>query len=75
MVTSTAGKPKAGTAARFAYAAGFTGILANLFLIAMYVGLGLQAGGPEAQRPPRSAPQANCRVRRAILWDRSRSRA
>ena len=49
MVTSTAGKPSVGTAARFAYAAGFTGILANLFLIALYVALGLQAGGPEAQ--------------------------
>jgi hypothetical protein len=49
MVTSTAGKPRVGTAARFAYAAGFTGILANLFLIAMYVVLGLQAGGPETQ--------------------------
>ena len=48
MVTSTAGKPSVGTAARFAYAAGFTGILANLFLIAMYIVLGLQAGGPEA---------------------------
>src|SRR5215218_1423270 len=32
-----------------AYAAGVTGILANLFLIAMYVLLGLQAGRPEAQ--------------------------
>jgi hypothetical protein len=51
MVTSTAGKPSVGTAARFAYAAGFTGILANLFLIALYVALGLQAGGPEAQTP------------------------
>ena len=51
MVTSTAGKPSVGTAARFAYAAGATGILANLFLIAMYVVLGLQAGGPEAQTP------------------------
>ena len=51
MVTSTAGKPRVGTAARFAYAAGFTGILANLFLIAMYAVLGLQAGGPEAQTP------------------------
>ncbi len=49
MVTSTARKPSVGTAARFAYAAGFTGILANLFLIAMFVVLGLQAGGPEAQ--------------------------
>ena len=51
MVTSTAGKPSVGTAARFAYAAGFTGILANLFLLALYVALGLQAGGPEAQTP------------------------
>jgi hypothetical protein len=51
MVTSTAGKPSVGTAARFAYAAGVTGILANLFLIALYVALGLQAGGPEAQTP------------------------
>jgi hypothetical protein len=49
MATSTAGKPSVGTAARFAYAAGFTGILANLFLIALYVALGLEAGGPEAQ--------------------------
>ena len=49
MVTNTAGKPSVGTAARFAYAAGATGILANLFLIAMYVVLGLQAGGPEAR--------------------------
>src|SRR4028118_461216 len=48
MVTDTAGKPSLGTAARFAYAAGATGILANLCLIAMYVVLGLQAGGPEA---------------------------
>ncbi len=49
MVTNTAGKPSLGTAARFAYAAGATGILANLFLIALYVALGLQAGGPGAQ--------------------------
>src|SRR4028119_826747 len=51
MDTITAGKPSVGAAARFAYAAGFTGILANLFLIIMYVGLDLQAGGPEAQTP------------------------
>ena len=49
MVTNTAGKPSVGTAARFAYAAGATGILANLFLIALYVALGLQARGPEAE--------------------------
>jgi hypothetical protein len=49
MVTNTAGKASVGTAARFAYAAGATGILANLFLIALYVALGLQAGGPEAE--------------------------
>jgi hypothetical protein len=36
-------------AARFAYAAGGAGILANLFLIVMYVLLGLQAGRPEPQ--------------------------
>jgi hypothetical protein len=35
--------------ALFAYAAGATGILANLFLIALYVLLGLQAGRPEGQ--------------------------
>ena len=51
MATSTAGKPSVGTAARFAYAAGATGILANLFLIALYVAIGLQAGGPKAQTP------------------------
>ena len=39
----------AGRAALFAYTAGVTGILANLFLIVMYVLLGLQAGRPEAQ--------------------------
>ena len=42
-------------AARFAYAAGATGILANLFLIALYIQLGLQAGRPEAQTPLNSA--------------------
>jgi hypothetical protein len=41
--------------AYFAYAAGATGILANLFLIALYVLLGLQAGRPEAQTPLGSA--------------------
>src|SRR5215212_2971805 len=35
--------------AYFAYAAGATGILANLFLIALYVLLGLQAGSPEGE--------------------------
>jgi len=49
MVGKTAGKPGVRMAARFAYAAGATGILANLFLIALYVLLGLQAGRPEAQ--------------------------
>jgi hypothetical protein len=52
MDTITAGKPIVGMAARFAYAAGAAGILANLFLVAMYVLLGLQAGGPEAQSSP-----------------------
>jgi hypothetical protein len=41
MATNTAGKPSVGMAARFAYAAGAAGILANLFLIALYVLLGL----------------------------------
>jgi hypothetical protein len=40
---------------RFAYAAGITGILANLSLIAMYVLLGLQAGNPEDGTSPGSA--------------------
>lgn len=34
-------------AARFAYAAGAAGVLANLFLIALYVDLGLRAGDTE----------------------------
>ena len=51
MIKSTAGKSTVKRAALFAYAAGATGILANLFLIALYVVLGLQAGGPEAQTP------------------------
>ena len=46
-----AGHPARMSSARrtayFAYAAGVTGILANLFLIVMYVLLGLQAGSPE----------------------------
>ncbi len=49
MVGNTAGEPGVRMTARFAYAAGATGILANLFLIALYVLLGLQAGRPEAQ--------------------------
>jgi hypothetical protein len=40
---------------RFAYAAGITGILANLSLIAMYVLLGLQAVNPEDGTSPGSA--------------------
>jgi hypothetical protein len=46
VATSTSGKPRARWAAGFAYAAGATGLLANLFLIAMYVLLGLQGGSP-----------------------------
>jgi len=49
MVTNTASKPSVRMAARFAYAAGTTGIFANLFLIALYILLGLQAGRPEAE--------------------------
>jgi len=52
MDTITAGKPIVGMASRFAYAAGASGILANLFLVALYVLLGLQAGGLEAQSSP-----------------------
>jgi hypothetical protein len=44
MIRGTAGKSNVKMASRFAYAAGITGILANLFLIALYVQLGLQAG-------------------------------
>jgi hypothetical protein len=47
MVGSTTGKLGLRLASRFAYAAGATGILANLFLIALYVLLGLQGGSPE----------------------------
>ncbi len=47
MIGSTAGKPGVGIMSRFAYAAGATGILANLSLIALYVLLGLQASRPE----------------------------
>jgi hypothetical protein len=43
-IRSTAGTPSVGKAALFAYAAGVTGILANLFLIGFYV---LQVGRPE----------------------------
>ena len=49
MIRSRAGKSSVKVASRFAYAAGATGILANLSLVAMYVVLGLQAGRPEAQ--------------------------
>jgi hypothetical protein len=47
MVGSTTGEPGLRLASRFAYAAGATGIFANLFLIALYVLLGLQGGSPE----------------------------
>jgi hypothetical protein len=46
---STAGESSVKRAALFAYAAGATGILANLFLIALYVLLGLQSVRPEGQ--------------------------
>lgn len=50
MIRSQSGKSSVKWwAARFAYAAGVAGILANIFLIVMYVLLGLQAGRPEAQ--------------------------
>ncbi|MGH3145284.1 MAG: hypothetical protein ACRDTR_05730 [Rubrobacter sp.] len=44
MIDSTAGGSNTRTAALFAYAAGVTGTLANLFLIALFA---LQAGRPE----------------------------
>jgi hypothetical protein len=44
MVGSTTSKPGLRLASRFAYAAGATGIFANLFLIALYVLFGLQGG-------------------------------
>jgi hypothetical protein len=46
MIGSTAGKSNVKMTARFAHAAGYAGILGNLFLIAMYVLLGLQGGSP-----------------------------
>ena len=49
MIRSAAGKSSVKRVTFFAYAAGATGILANLFLIALYVLLGLQAGRPEDQ--------------------------
>jgi hypothetical protein len=48
-------KPGVNAVSRFAYAAGLTGILANLSLIAMYVLLWLQAGNPEDGTPLGSA--------------------
>jgi MFS family permease len=46
MIVSAAGKPNLKGTSRFAYAAGATGILANLFFIILYVLLGLQANQP-----------------------------
>lgn len=60
-------------AARFAYAAGTTGILANLFLIAMYALLGLQDGSPVGG--PCSAQPSMWRARPAICWDHFRPRS
>ena len=47
MIGNTADKSSVEWAALFAYAAGVTGIIANLFLIILYIQLGLQAGRPE----------------------------
>ena len=52
MIRSVAGKTSVKRAALFAFAAGATGILANLF---RFLELGLQAGRPEAQTSPGSA--------------------
>lgn len=46
MIGNTAVKPRVRMMALFAYAAGASGILGNLFLIALYVLLGLQGGSP-----------------------------
>jgi hypothetical protein len=48
MFDNEAVKPGVNAVSRFAYAAGITGILANVSLIAMYVLLGLQAGNPKS---------------------------
>ena len=55
MIGSTAGKSRIKMVALLAYAAGVTGILANLFLITFYVMLGLQAGHQENGIPLGSA--------------------
>jgi hypothetical protein len=52
MIKRTAGRSSVKRTALFAYAAGATGILANLFL---FLELGLQARRPEAQTSPGSA--------------------
>ncbi len=57
MIGSTAGKSSVKWAALFAYAAGATGILANLFLIVFYALFGLQAGRPEVQSSLGSATE------------------
>ena len=49
MGTHTAVDPGYRMAARFAYAAGVFGVLANLLLIALYVDLGLRAGDTETR--------------------------
>ena len=55
MIGNQAVRPGVNAVSRCAYAAGITGILANLSLIAMYVLLGLQAGNPEDGTLPGSA--------------------
>ena len=57
MIGRTAGKSSVKWAALFAYAAGATGILANLFLIVFYALFGLQAGRPEVQSSLGSATE------------------
>jgi hypothetical protein len=55
MVGTTKGMPIK-VVSRFVYAAGATGILANLFFIILYVQLGLQAGGSEDGVVPGAGP-------------------
>ncbi len=47
MIGSTVRKSSAKVAALFAYAAGVSGIIANTFLIILYIEIGLQTGGSE----------------------------
>jgi hypothetical protein len=72
MIVSAAGKPNLKGTSRFAYAAGATGILANLFFIILYVLLGLRAS-QSGVGPPLVRPES-LRARPATCSDRFRRR-